>query len=295
LNILLIAGPTAVGKTSLSIELAERLGCEIISADSRQFYKELNAGTAKPSADDLRRVKHHFINSHSIDEVVDAGTYERLALDKIDELSKNYNQAILVGGSGLYVQAILEGLDAVEIRDEELRAELNELSTTELQTRCKKVDAAYYATVDVQNRQRLMRAIEVSEISGKPFSQQRTAQKKNRNFTCLKIALNTERSTLYARINERVDKMLLDGLEQEAREFMPFRNTYALQTLGYTEFFDFFDAKCSYADAVSRIKQNSRRYAKRQITWFKRDTEMRWFDPSDKEQIWDYIKNAWNV
>lgn len=289
-QIVLIVGPTAVGKTALAIDIAKHLGTEIISADSRQFYRELEIGTAKPSKEELASVKHHLINSHSYKELVDAGTFERLALQTINELFKVYDTLVVVGGSGLYVQALCEGLDPVELRDDSLRAKLAELSITELQHKLKQLDPEYYEEVDLQNPQRLMRAIEVVTLSGKTYSSLRTGQKKNRNFNCIKIGLTEDREILYQRINARVDEMLKNGLEQEALHFYPHKEEYTLQTVGYSEWFDYFDGKISREEAIELIKRNTRRYAKRQLTWFNRDKEINWFNIKEKDLILTHIR-----
>lgn len=288
-TLILIVGPTAVGKTALAVALGKHYHTEIISADSRQFYRELEIGTAKPSAEELNAVKHHLINSHSFTDLVDAGTYERLALSIIQELFKSHDEVIAVGGSGLYVQALCEGLDPVELRDEQLRNELSKLDITSLQNLVKELDPEYFDQVDQQNPQRLMRAIEVVKLTGKTFSSLRTGQKKERDFNFVKIGLTDERETLYKRINARVDKMIENGLEEEAKRFYPNKNEYTLQTVGYTEFFDYFENKISREDAIELIKRNSRRYAKRQLTWFRRDEKIKWFNISELKEIITYI------
>ena len=290
-TLILIVGPTAVGKTALAIKLGKYFQTEIVSADSRQFYRELEIGTAKPSVKELSEVKHHLINSHSFKELVDAGTYERLALEKLQELFQTYQQVIAVGGSGLYVQALCEGLDPVELRDDELRNELSKLSIEELQTQVKLLDPEYYEEVDVHNPQRLMRAIEIVKLTGKKYSEQRTGQKKKRDFNIIKIGLTDDREKLYQRINDRVDQMIADGLEVEAKSLYKFKNEYTLQTVGYSEFFDYFDGKQSRETAIELIKRNSRRYAKRQLTWFRRDTSIEWFNYTEFEKIIAYINS----
>ncbi len=288
-NLILIVGPTAVGKTALAIELAKYYKTEIISADSRQFYKELEIGTAKPNANELSEVKHHLINSHSYKELVDAGTYERLALALLPDLFAKHHQVIVVGGSGLYVQALCDGLDPVDLRDDELRGELSKLNLAELQEKLKTLDPDYFEEVDQQNPQRLMRALEVITLTGKPYSSLRTGKKKDRDFKIIKLGLTSEREILYNRINDRVDDMVARGLEQEAKSFYPYKNEYTLQTVGYSEFFDYFDGKISREEAIDLIKRNSRRYAKRQLTWFRRDEEITWFTINELDAIKKYI------
>ena len=288
-TLILIVGPTAVGKTALSVLLAKHYNTEIISADSRQFYKELEIGTAKPSAEELNTVKHHLINSHSYKDLVDAGTYERLALEILSKLFIKHDVVIAVGGSGLYIQALCEGLDPVDLRDDDLRVELSKYSTEELQEKLKRLDPEYFEIVDQQNPQRLMRAIEVITLTGKTYTSLRTGMKKDRSFNIIKIGLNDDRAVLYDRINKRVDKMIENGLEEEAKTFYPFKNEYTLQTVGYTEWFDYFDGKHSRTEAIELIKRNSRRYAKRQLTWFNRDQDITWFTVQDSPKIIEYI------
>ena len=288
-NLILIVGPTAVGKTALSVLLAKHYNTEIISADSRQFYKELEIGTAKPSAEELNTVKHHLINSHSYKDLIDAGTYERLVLEILSKLFIKHDVVIAVGGSGLYIQALCEGLDPVDLRDDELRVELSKYSTEELQEKLKQLDPEYFEIVDQQNPQRLMRANEVITLTGKTYTSLRTGKKKDRSFNIIKIGLNDDRAVLYDRINKRVDKMIENGLEEEAKTFYPFKNEYTLQTVGYTEWFDYFDGKHSKLEAIELIKRNSRRYAKRQLTWFNRDQDITWFTVQDLPKIIEHI------
>ncbi len=290
-TLVVIVGPTAVGKTALAIALAKHFQTEIISADSRQFYKELELGTAKPNALELSSVPHHLINSHSIADVVDAGEFERLALQILDKIFKKHDLAIAVGGSGLYIQALCEGLDAVDVRDDVLREELNALTLDELQMMLKELDPEYFEEVDVQNPQRLMRAIEIVRITGKKYSEIRTGARKSRAFNCIKIGLNDEREILYDRINRRVDDMIANGLEGEAKLLIPYKNTYALQTVGYSEWFDYFDGKITKEQCIDLIKRNSRRYAKRQLTWFRRDKEVNWFGVDQLNEILMFIES----
>ncbi len=294
-TLLMIVGPTAVGKTAMAINLAKHFNTEIISADSRQFYKELEIGTAKPSAEELQSAPHHFINSHSITSVLDAGTFERLALECINTLFEKHDVVIAVGGSGLFIQALCEGLDPVDLRDDDLRVQLAKLSLSELQEKVQELDPDYFNIVDKQNPQRLMRAIEVCMLSGSSYTSLRTGQKKMRSFNIIKIGLEMNREELYQRINTRVDKMLENGLQNEVRNFTEYKNTYALQTVGYSEWFDYFDAKISYDECVELIKRNSRRYAKRQLTWFRRDTETHWFDVHKEQEIINFIENKLNA
>ncbi len=294
-TLIVIVGPTAVGKTSMAIQLAKSFKTEIISADSRQFYKELEIGTSKPSIQELKEVPHHLINSHSFTELVDAGTFERLALEKVKEISKNHEVVIVVGGSGLYIQSLCEGLDPVDVRDEELRAELTLKSLAELQVQLQLLDPEYFAEVDIQNPQRLMRALEIIITTGKKYSEQRTGQKKEREFNIIKIGLTDDREILYDRINKRVDSMVQNGLEEEARKFESRKTYYTLQTVGYSEWYDYFEGKISREEAIELIKRNTRRYAKRQLTWFRRDQEIKWFNANELDLIHQYIIEQLNA
>ena len=288
-TLIVISGPTAVGKTALAIQLAQHFQTEIISADARQFYREISIGTAKPNTDELKQAKHHFIDSHSVTEIVDAGSFEKIALAKLQEIFSKKSYAILVGGSGLYTQAVCEGLDDLTFRDDDLRNALQEKSTEELQATLLSLDPEYYAIVDVQNKQRMMRAIEVSTLSGKAYSSHLTGKKKQRDFAIIKIAITDERTKLYERINHRVDQMMANGLVAEVKNNIANRACYALKTVGYKEIFDMLDRQTSLEQSVEAIKQNTRRFAKRQLTWLRRDPEYQWFTYHEFEKIKDYI------
>lgn len=294
--LIVIVGPTAVGKTALSIDVARHFKTEIVSADSRQFFKEMTIGTAKPSVSELQAITHRFINSHAVTENVNVGSYELEALACLKTAFEKHNTVLLTGGSGLYINAVCEGLDNLPEGDENIRKELNALYETEglgvLQQRLKNLDDVYFNQVDLSNPHRIIRALEVSMISGKPYSSFRIKQKKERPFSSIKIGLNLARPDLYARINQRVDLMIQDGLLEEVRSLIPFRNNNALQTVGYAELFDFLDGKMTFEEAVEKIKQNTRRYAKRQITWFKKDPEIVWFEPFEKEKILEHIEHS---
>lgn len=294
-TLLVIVGPTAVGKTAITVELAKKLNTEIISADSRQFYRELEIGTAKPSSEELAEVPHHLINSHSFTDLVDAGTFERLALEKAKALFENHRELIVVGGSGLYIQALCEGLDPVDIRDDELRADLANKSLVELQEQLRSLDPEYFTEVDIQNPQRLIRALEIIILTGKKYSVQRTGQKKEREFNIIKIGLTDDRAVLYYRINKRVDVMVQNGLEEEARKFEEHKNYYTLQTVGYSEWYDYFDGKTTREEAIELIKRNTRRYAKRQLTWFRRDKEIKWFNTNEIDLVYQYLLEQINA
>ncbi|MCS3553140.1 MULTISPECIES: tRNA (adenosine(37)-N6)-dimethylallyltransferase MiaA [unclassified Sphingobacterium] len=290
-----IVGPTAVGKTAMAIELAQYFDTEIISADSRQFYREMSIGTAKPTASELGQAPHHFIDSHSIEEDYSAGDFEKEALETISSLFKKKDIVIMVGGSGLFVRAVCEGLDNLPKALPETRERLNNRFDNEgivpLQAYLKQVDPVYYDQVDISNVQRVIRALEVFETTGLPFSNFLQKTKAVRPFKIMTVGLTMDRTTLYERINMRVDLMVKDGLLDEVKSLISFKHKPALMTVGYSELFDFLDEKISWEEAIDKIKQNSRRYAKRQLTWFKKDISTVWFDPKDKNQIIDYIQS----
>ncbi|MBA3706978.1 MAG: tRNA (adenosine(37)-N6)-dimethylallyltransferase MiaA [Bacteroidetes bacterium] len=293
-TLIVIVGPTAIGKTSLSVFIAKELNTSIISADSRQFFKEMSIGTAKPNAKELKTVTHHFINSHSITEDYNVGKYEVGAIALMGKLFLTNNNLILVGGSGLYIDAICKGFDELPEADMKVRNEINSLLTSKgiaaLQELLQKLDPVYYNKVDLQNPQRLSRALEVCLTTGKAYSTLREGKNKKRNFNIIKIGLNTAREKLYDRINLRVDEMMLNGLLAETKQLQIYKHLNALQTVGYKELFDYFEGKTTLESAVELIKQNTRKFAKRQLTWFKKDPEIKWFDPIDREEIVDYIK-----
>lgn len=284
-----IVGPTAVGKTNVAITLAQQFSTEIVSADSRQFFKEMSIGTAKPSPEELAAAPHHFINSHSITQAFSVGDFEKEAISLLENLFKKHSIAFLVGGSGLYVQAITQGFDSLPKAPPELRAELNKQLTEKgiesLQKRLEALDPTYYNEVDIYNPQRIIRALEVCISTGQPFSAYRTHAANERPFEVLTIGLNTERSQLYDRINKRVDTMMEQGQLDEVETLLPYRELNALQTVGYQELFDYLEGKKSLEKAVEEIKQNTRRFAKRQLTWFRKNTETHWFEPQQVSQI----------
>jgi tRNA dimethylallyltransferase len=284
-----IVGPTAIGKTDVAIALAQQFSTEIVSADSRQFFKEMSIGTAKPSPEELAAVPHHFINSHSITEPFSVGDFEKSGLNLLEKLFKKHPIVFLVGGSGLYVQAITHGFDNLPPAPPELRAELNKQLTEEgierLQKRLESLDPTYYAEVDSSNPQRLIRALEVCIGTGKPFSAYHTHTATERPYVVLTIGLNTERSRLYDRINKRVDTMMELGFQAEVEKLLPYRELNALQTVGYQELFDYLEGKKSLEKAVEEIKQNTRHFAKRQLTWFRKNTETYWFEPQQLSEI----------
>jgi tRNA dimethylallyltransferase len=272
-TLIVIGGPTASGKTALAIEKALEFKTEIISFDSRQFYKEMSIGTAKPTAEELSKVKHHFIDTISIEEEWNAGIYERKAIEKLNELFLENEYVVAVGGSGLYLNALLYGFDELPDKDENLRKELQEELEEKgiefLQEKIKNLDLEYFEKGEIKNPHRLMRAIEVSIISGKPYSSLKKLGTIERNFDYKIYMIQHEREKLYERINLRVDQMINDGLVEEVKSLLPYRNHNALQTVGYKEIFEYLDGKSALEEAIEKVKQNTRRYAKRQITWFK--------------------------
>ncbi|MNG82133.1 tRNA dimethylallyltransferase [compost metagenome] len=292
-TLIAIVGPTAVGKTAMAISLAQYFKTEIISADSRQFYREMTIGTAKPDSEELASAPHHFINSHSITQDYSAGDFEREALDKLDELFRQHDVVVMIGGSGLFVRALCEGLDDLPKAGDEVRERLNnemaQLGLEQMKERLKTIDPAYYQIADIDNPQRVVRALEVFEATGKPMSFYHKKDLSKRPFDILTIGLNMERSRLYERINLRVERMMEMGLLEEVKSLVPFRSKPALLTVGYAELFDYLDGNISLEEAVERIQQNSRRYAKRQITWFKKYGNTSWFQPDETGTIIDFI------
>jgi tRNA dimethylallyltransferase len=291
-----IAGPTAIGKTAAAIELASYFQTEIISADSRQFYKETTIGTAKPSTEELTAAKHHFINSHSITDSFNVGDFEQQVIIKLDEIFQQNDIALLVGGSGLYVKAITEGFDELPNVKPHIREELNELfaqhGLSALHHRLKIADPQYYEQVDLNNPQRIIRALEVSESSGQPYSFYRKGNTKQRPFVNIKIGLDMPREQLYERINQRVGVMIEAGLVNEVNGLLPYRHLNALNTVGYSEIFDYLDGKIDLAKAIEMIKQNTRRFAKRQLTWFRKDKDIQWFLPTNVSAMIEYVNET---
>ncbi|MFT7033530.1 MAG: tRNA dimethylallyltransferase [Cyclobacteriaceae bacterium] len=295
-QLIVIAGPTAVGKTSFAIDLALYFNTEIISADSRQFYKEMTIGTAKPTFQELNAAKHHMIDSLSIAENYDAGKFSEEAEELLKELFLKFNKVVLVGGSGMYVKALCDGLDSIPEVADDIREELNqswingnkEILLRELQEN----DPEYYETVDHNNRQRVTRGIEVFRATGRPYSFFRKGDKKKaiKDYSVIKIGLELDREELYKRINERMDQMISDGLFKEAEKLYKHRELNALQTVGYREVFSFLDGEYDKEETIRLLKRNSRRYAKRQMTWFKRDEEFTWFRPMDRKIVINYIE-----
>ena len=292
-QLIVIVGPTGAGKTDLSVRIASHYGAPILSTDSRQIYRELPIGTAQPSFEQLHAVEHHFIASHNITQEFNCGAFESAALQLLETLFRRGRRVVAVGGSGLYVRAFCEGMDDLPQADGVLRRELMRQLETEgveaLAERLKRLDPVYYGEVDLRNPARVLRAVEVCLQTGRPFSSQRTGLRKQRPFDIVKIGVTLPREELYARIDRRVDAMLEAGLEEEARRMLPYRSLNALQTVGYREFFDYFDGTVTRDEAITLIKRNSRQYAKRQLTWFRRDAGIRWFSPFDTEGVIAWI------
>jgi len=298
-TLVVIAGPTAVGKTDTAIWLAKHYGAVVVSADSRQFYREMSIGTAKPNADELAAAKHYFINSHSITKDFNVGDYEKQALALLDVLFKERNVVVLAGGSGLYIKAVCEGFDDLPDADPGIRHRLNqdftEMGIHYLQEKLKTADPEYYQQVDLNNPQRIMRALQVFESTGKPFSSFRKAAANKRPFNIVKFCMNLPREVLYGRINRRVDMMIEQGLIDEVRALLPYRHLNALNTVGYSELFDYFDGKSDLDTAINLIKQNTRNFAKRQLTWFRKDKEMHWVEPGNVNEITNIIEHQINT
>ena len=294
-NLIVITGPTAVGKTSLSIELAKTLSSEIISADSRQFYREMKIGTARPSDDQLQLVPHHFIGHLSVIDNYNVSRFETDVLSKLDEIYQESSNALLVGGAGLYINAVCQGIDELPDPDDTLREQLKELYRKEglrtLQNKLSDLDPVYFQQVDQSNPKRLLRAIEVCITTGLTYSALRKNHPKSRNFRIIKIGLHRDRDDLNRRINCRVETMMLEGLLEEVKALSPYRNFNALNTVGYKELFDYLDGKYSQDQAVEKIKTNTRRFAKRQMTWFRKDKEIKWFHPDEFEKILQIVKS----
>jgi len=291
--LLVIVGPTASGKTSKAIEIAQYFNTEIISADSRQFYKELKIGVASPTQEELSKAKHHFIGNLSITEYYNVYKYENEALELITKLFNKHDFLVLAGGSGLYIDAICKGIDELPDHDENIRKELlknfEENGIEYIRQKLKMLDYEYYKTVDIANHKRLFRAIEVCLLTGKPYSSLRKNQLRHRPFNIITFGLMMNRDKLYERINNRVDSMIETGLLEEAQTLLPFRNLNALNTVGYKEIFEYFDGKISLEKAIEDIKTHTRRYAKRQFTWFKKDKNINWIDIDNNENFIDII------
>ncbi len=291
-TVIIIVGPTAVGKTGVAIALAKHFQTEIISADSRQCFKELDIGVARPSPEELKQVKHHFIATHSILEEINAAGFEKIALIKTEELFKSHDVVIMTGGTGLYIKAFCEGLDEIPAVQPEIR---NRISTAFdkkglawLQEEIKLKDPEFYKAGEIQNPQRMMRALEVVESSGHSILSFRKNEKTKRDFNIIKIGLELPKEELEHNINSRVDAMLEKGLLEEVKKLVPFKHLNALQTVGYSEMFDFLDGKLLLPEVTERIRINTRQYAKRQMTWFKKDKDIQWFSPHAIDEFIDF-------
>ena len=292
--LIVLAGPTASGKTATAIKLAKALDAEIISADSRQFYKELSIGTAAPTADELAQVKHHFVHNMSIEDKYDVADYERDVLDFLKQYFKTKNIAIMTGGSGLFIDAVCNGLDAIPDVTDEIRMKVQKMyeegGIEALQREVEKVDLEYFQIVDKQNPRRLQRALEVFYQTGKPYSTFRQKNVAERDFDIIKLAILWDRDKLIERINKRVDMMMEQGLLDEVKSVYPYRHLNTLNTVGYKELFDYLDGKCTLEQAVEQIKISTRQYAKRQMTWLRKNNDYQWFKIEQTEDIITYIK-----
>jgi tRNA dimethylallyltransferase len=282
-TVIIVAGPTAAGKTPVAIRLAKEFETEIISADSRQCFKELNIGVARPSEEELQMVRHYFIASHSIHDTVNAGSFVQYALQKVNEIFRAHDVAIMVGGTGLYIKAFCEGMDEMPNVPEETRQSIilnyQKNGLEWLQRETQKKDPVFYDTGEIQNPRRLMRALEVAEATGRSILEFRKGKKEQRNFNIVKIGLELPKEELHRNINSRTERMIEAGLVEEVKGLIPYKNFNALQTVGYAEIFDHIEGKTPLRDAIELIKKNTRQYAKRQMTWFKKDKDIRWNDP----------------
>lgn len=292
-KLIVITGPTAVGKTDLCMQIAQRLGIPIINADSRQLFRELKIGTASPTDEQLQRVRHYFVGTLSIGDYYSASMYEQEVTDLLKELFKDSDYALLSGGSMMYIDAVCNGIDDIPTVDDVTRATMKRRLAEEgleaLVAELKQLDPEHYEVVDRQNPRRVVHTLEICHMTGKTYTSFRKAVKRQHPFSIVKIGLNREREELYHRINLRVDLMMKEGLLEEVKSMLPYRTENALNTVGYKELFNYFDGVWNLDEAVERIKGNTRRYARKQLTWFKRDEQMRWFHPDNQESIMNYI------
>ena len=294
-TLIVITGPTAVGKTQLCLDIARHFDIPIINADSRQIYKELSIGTAKPSAEEQQLVKHYFVGTLSLQDYYSASLFETQVIDLLSTLFKTSDYALMAGGSMMYIDAVCDGIDDIPTIDDKTRATMKQrLADEGLPKLCEelqRLDPEYYEIVDRQNPKRVVHALEICTMTGRTYTSFRQRNKKQRPFRIVKIGLNREREELYNRINARVDAMMQQGLLKEAEALYPMREQNALNTVGYKELFDYFDGRWPLDEAVERIKGNTRRYARKQLTWYKKDPQIRWFHPDQKKEIIDYILN----
>ena len=294
-KLIVITGPTAVGKTTLCMDIAKHFGIPIINADSRQIYRELKIGTARPTDEQTQAVRHYFVGSLGLDDYYSASLFEQQVLQLLDQLFQASDYALLTGGSMMYIDAVCDGIDDIPTIDDETRRLMKQrLADEGLEALCeelRRLDPEYYEIVDRQNPRRVVHALEICTMTGKTYTSFRRRERRQRPFSIVKIALNRPREELYERINCRVDQMMSDGLLEEARALYPRRELNALNTVGYKELFDYLDGRWPLEEAVERIKGNTRRYARKQLTWYKKDEQIRWFHPDDKESIIDYITN----
>jgi len=292
-TLIVITGPTAVGKTDLCLTIAERWGIPIINADSRQVFRELHIGTAAPTPQQMQRAHHYFVGTQSVADYYSASIYEQEAMELLTQLFSNNDYALLSGGSMMYIDAVCNGIDDIPTVDDSTRALMKQRLATEgleaLVEELRRLDPTHYEMVDRQNPRRVVHALEICHMTGRPYSSFLKAEKKQRPFRIIKIGLNRSRDELYKRINDRVDNMMNQGLLDEARNMVAYRHCNALNTVGYKELFNYFDGLWTLDEAVERIKGSTRRYARKQLTWFKRDTAVKWFHPDDHESITNYI------
>ncbi len=285
-TLLVLLGPTGVGKTEISLQIAERLKCPVISSDSRQIYKQMVIGTAAPANEQLKRVRHYFVGTLEPEDYYSASQFEDDAVPLIENLLQTHSFVVMSGGSMMYIDAVCKGIDEIPTIDEKLRKEIHDLYLKEgldaIRSRLKILDPVFYNRVDLKNPKRVIHALEVCLMAGRPYSSLRTNPRKERNFNIVKIGFTRPREELYERINRRVDQMIEDGLQEEARKLYPKRHLNSLNTVGYKELFDYFDGNCTLDFAIDKIKQHSRNYARKQMTWFKKDKEITWIDLSDK-------------
>lgn len=298
-TLIVLIGPTGIGKTDLSLNIAEHYNTEIISADSRQLYADLKIGTAAPTPEQLARVKHHFVGTLQLTDYYSAAQYEAEVMKKLDELFKRHNVIVLTGGSMMYVDAVCKGIDDIPTVDEETRKTLMQhyenVGLERLCAELKILDPEYYDIVDKKNPKRVIHALEICYMTGQTYTSFRTSQTKERPFNIIKVGLRREREELYARINKRVDIMIEDGLLEEAKSVYQYKNLNSLNTVGYKEMFKYLDGEWELPFAIEKIKQNSRIYSRKQVTWFKRDTDITWFHPDDTDNIMSFIEERLNA